>query len=388
MSLFDSPAFENHEGVHAFCDPEHGLKAIIAVHSTARGPAAGGCRMWAYPNEQAAMDDALRLSRAMSYKNAVADIELGGGKAVIIGDSRLHKTPGLFEAFGVALTLWHLFEAQTVFVFGNEFLGEAAVADLEAFGRAVDSLGGRYWSAEDVGISPADLAHTRVTTRYVAGLEGHPAASGDPSPVTAEGIRRGVELCVQKVYGRGLEGVEIAIQGVGHVGAYLADKLAAAGARLTIADVDEDAVREVAARTGARVVPTSAIFDVDAQVFAPCAMGGAITRASVQRLKGKIVAGGANNQLGDPEAGRLLHDRGILYAPDFVINGGGIINIAGEIRALERSEAFDPAWVEMKLSRMVETLGEVLARAHSEDRLPAEIAIETAKARIAAAKAG
>jgi leucine dehydrogenase len=354
MSLFDSPAFENHEGVHAFCDPEHGLKAIIAIHSTARGPAAGGCRMWAYPDEQAAMDDALRLSRAMSYKNAVADIELGGGKAVIIGDSRLHKTPGLFESFG----------------------------------RAVDSLGGRYWSAEDVGISPADLAHTRVTTRYVAGLEGHPAASGDPSPVTAEGIKRGVELCVQKVYGRGLEGVEIAIQGVGHVGAYLADKLAAAGARLTIADVDEEAVREVAARTGARVVPPSAIFDVDAQVFAPCAMGGAITRASVQRLKGKIVAGGANNQLGDPEAGRLLHDRGILYAPDFVINGGGIINIAGEIRALERDEAFDPAWVEIKLSRMVETLREVLDRAQSEDRLPAEIAIETAKARIAAAKAG
>jgi len=352
MSLFASPAFEDHEAVHAFSDPASGLKAIIAIHSTARGPAAGGCRMWTYPDEQAAMDDALRLSRAMSYKNAVADLELGGGKAVIIGDSRVAKTPALFEAFG----------------------------------RAVEALGGRYWSAEDVGVSPADLAYTHKTTRYVAGLEGHPAASGDPSPVTAEGIARGIALCVRRALGRDLDGVRIALQGVGHVGAHLADKLAAAGARLTIADVDAEAVTAVARRTGAKVEAVTAIFDADVDVFAPCAMGGAITRATVQRLKCKIVAGGANNQLAEPEAGRLLDDRGILYAPDFVINGGGIINIAGEIRGLDRGEPFDPAWVEMKLGRMIETLDEILSRAAREHRLPHEVAIETAKARIAAAR--
>ena len=209
MSVFDSPAFEGHEAVHAFHDQASGLKCFIAIHSTARGPAAGGCRMWAYPDEQAALDDALRLSRAMSFKNAVADLELGGGKAVIIGDSRTAKTPALFEAFG----------------------------------RAVEALGGRYWSAEDVGVTPADLAHARKATRYMAGLEGHPAASGDPSPVTAEGIKRGIELCVRRVLGRGLDGVTVALQGVGHVGAFLADKLAADGARLVITDVDAEALR-------------------------------------------------------------------------------------------------------------------------------------------------
>src|SRR6476620_2224790 len=160
MTLFDSPAFEGHEGVHAFSDEKTGLKCIIAVHSTARGPAAGGCRMWAYPDADAALTDALRLSRAMSYKNAMADLELGGGKAVIIGDSRTQKTPALFEAFG----------------------------------RAIEALNGVYWTAEDVGVSPVDLGYARRQTRYVAGLEGHPAASGDPSPVTAEGVFRGVRL--------------------------------------------------------------------------------------------------------------------------------------------------------------------------------------------------
>ena len=184
MTLFDSPAFEGHEAVHAFHDAASGLKCIIAVHSTARGPSAGGCRMWAYPSSEAALVDALRLSRAMSYKNAVADLELGGGKAVIIGDSKTQKTPALFEAFG----------------------------------RAVDQVCGRYWAAEDVGVSPGDLAHARTQTRYVAGLDGHPAASGDPSPVTAEGVFRGIGLCVRRAYGSDLSGVTVAIQGVGHVG--------------------------------------------------------------------------------------------------------------------------------------------------------------------------
>ncbi|MBC7168840.1 Glu/Leu/Phe/Val dehydrogenase dimerization domain-containing protein, partial [Phenylobacterium sp.] len=211
MTLFDSPDFEGHEAIHAFSDEATGLKCIIAVHSTARGPAAGGCRMWPFPTSEDALQDALRLSRAMSYKNAMADLDLGGGKAVIIGDSRTQKTPALFEAFG----------------------------------RAVEAVGGAYWTAEDVGVSPADLMHARKHTRYVAGLEGHPAASGDPSPVTAEGVFRGVQLCVRRRLGRELDGVTVALQGVGHVGAYLADKLHAAGARLIITDVNADALQAV-----------------------------------------------------------------------------------------------------------------------------------------------
>ena len=352
MTLFDSPAFEGHEAVHAFHDEAAGLNCIIAVHSTARGPAAGGCRMWPYPTAEAALDDALRLSRAMSYKNAVADIDLGGGKAVIIGDSRTMKTPELFEAFG----------------------------------RAVEDVGGKYWAAEDVGVSPADLEHTRRHTRFVAGLDGHPAASGDPSPVTAEGVFRGIELAVARAYGGGLDGVTVAIQGVGHVGGFLADHLHRAGATLVVTDVNPAVLAEVADRTGAAVVEPDAIFDADAQVFAPCALGGAITFDTLARLKGRVIAGGANNQLASAEVGQALFDKGVVYAPDYVINGGGIINVAGEIRALEHGKAFDPAWVAGKLDRLMLTLGEVLDRSAAERRPADQIAGEIARARIEAAR--
>lgn len=348
MTLFDSPAFEGHEGVHAFSDEKTGLKAIIAVHSTARGPAAGGCRMWPYADSDAALTDALRLSRAMSFKNAMADLDLGGGKAVIIGDARTQKTPGLFEAFG----------------------------------RCVDRLGGQYWTAEDVGVSPADLMHARKRTRFVAGLEGHPAASGDPSPVTAEGVFRGVQLCVRRALGRELDGVKVALQGVGHVGGYLAEKLAAAGARLVITDVNAEVLHAVAAKTKAEVVAPGAIFDVDCDVFAPCALGGAINEATLPRIKAKVIAGAANNQLADAQTGRAVFDHGLLYAPDYVINGGGIINVAAEIRALEAGTAFDPAWVDAKLDRLMLTLEEVLDRAVAENRPTNEVANEIAQARI------
>jgi leucine dehydrogenase len=352
MTIFSSPAFEDHEGLHAFHDAAAGLNCLIAIHSTALGPAGGGTRMWPYPDDQAAIDDALRLSRAMSYKNAMAGIELGGGKTVIVGDSRTAKTPAMFEALG----------------------------------RAVESLGGRYWAAEDVGISPADLAYARKETRFIAGLEGHPAASGDPSPVTAEGVKRGIELCVRRALGKSLSEVTVAIQGVGHVGALLADKLAAAGARLVICDVGADAVAAVAARTGAQVVSPEAIFDAEADVFAPCALGGAISTQTLPRLKAKVIAGGANNQLADVATGQAVLERGLLYAPDFVINGGGIINVAGEIRALDRGEAFDPVWVEGKVAAMIMTLEEVLDRAAAERRPADQIAVQMAKERIAAAK--
>ena len=348
MTLFDSPSFEDHEGVHAFSDAKSGLKCIIAVHSTARGPAAGGCRMWAYASADDALEDALKLSRAMSYKNAMADLALGGGKSVIIGDSRTQKTPALFEAFG----------------------------------RAIEDVGGKYWTAEDVGVSPADLAHARKHTRYVAGLDGHPAASGDPSPVTAEGVFRGVRLCVRRALKRDLDGVRVAIQGVGHVGAYLAGKLHAAGARLVLTDVNAEALRRVAAATNAEIVSPGAIFDADVDVFAPCALGGAISLDTLPRIRAKVIAGAANNQLADAAAGRDLFQRGILYAPDYVINGGGIINVAGEIRALDLGEAFDPAWVDAKLDRLALTLEEVLDQALRERRPTNEVANEIARLRI------
>jgi len=351
MTLFDSPAFEGHEGVHAFYDAISGLKCVIAVHSTALGPAAGGCRMWPYPDAEAALEDALRLSRAMSYKNAIAGIDLGGGKAVIIGESGRDKTPALFEAFG----------------------------------SAVETLGGRYWAAEDVGVSPADLAHARRRSAYVAGLDGHPAASGDPSPVTADGVFRGIELCVRRALGRGLDGVTVAVQGVGHVGGFLADRLAAAGAKLVLTDVNEELLQAVAARTGARTVAPGAIFDVDAEVFAPCALGGAVNAVTLPRLRARVIAGGANNQLADVEVGKALFAHGIVYAPDFVINGGGIINVAGEIRALAADVPFDPTWVEDKLSALMVTLGAVLDRSLAEARPTNEVAVEMARARIASA---
>ncbi len=349
MTLFDSPAFDGHEAVHAFHDAKRGLKCVIAVHSTARGPASGGCRMWPYPTAEAALEDALRLSRAMSYKCAVAGLDLGGGKAVIIGDSRTGKTPELFEAFG----------------------------------DAVEQVGGRYWAAEDVGLTPQDLAYARRRTRYVAGLDGHPGASGDPSPVTAEGVFRGVGLCVQRAYGKGLDGVAVAIQGVGHVGGFLADKLAAAGARLYVSDVNAPVLDEVARRTGATIVEPDAIFDTPAEVFAPCALGAVVTMQTLGRLSARVIAGGANNPLASPEVGQALFERGIVFAPDYVINGGGIINVAAEIRALDRGEAYDPAWVEGKVDRLMTTLADILDRSTAERRPTHEIAAELARARIA-----
>src|SRR5258705_7935128 len=227
--------------------------------------------------------------------------------------------------------------------------------------------------------------HARRHTRYVAGLEGHPAASGDPSPVTAEGVFRGIRLSVKRRLNRDLDGVTVAIQGVGHVGAYLAEKLHAAGAKLIITDVNEDALRQVAGATGAKIVTPGAIFDAEAEVFAPCALGGAINADTLPRLQAKVVAGGANNQLADSDVGRALFEHGILYAPDYVINGGGIINVAGEIRAIARDEAFDPAWVETKLARLMQTLGEAMDPSKVERRPTHEVANEMAKARISLA---
>jgi len=346
--MFDHPAYDAHEGVHLFHDEKSGLKAIIALHSTARGPAAGGTRMWDFANGEAMLKDVLRLSQGMSYKNAMADLPLGGGKAVIWGNAKTDKSPELFRAFG----------------------------------RAVESLKGRYYTAEDVGIDVADMEIVRQETAYVAGLDHGEAASGDPSPITAMGVFLGIVETAKRALGSDdLTGRTVAVQGVGSVGGYTCDHLAKAGANLIITDIDQAALKAVADRTGARIVGPDEIYDVEADIFAPCALGAVVNEQTLERFKVKAIAGGANNQLVMPEMGELLRRKGILYAPDYVINGGGIINVAAEI-----SGNYSREWVDAKLSRLVQTLGEVLDEALSSGKPTNAVADTIARARIAAAR--
>ncbi|MEL7284944.1 MAG: Glu/Leu/Phe/Val dehydrogenase dimerization domain-containing protein, partial [Pseudomonadota bacterium] len=234
--MFDNPSFDDHEGVHVFSDPESGLRAVIAVHSTALGPSSGGTRMWDYPNSEAMLTDALRLSQGMSYKNAMASIPHGGGKAVIWGNSKTDKSAALFRAFG----------------------------------RAVESLQGRYWTAEDVGIDTADIEIAAEETRYAAGLTTGDAASGDPSPITALGVFKGIKQCAVRAFGNDdLNGKTVAVQGVGSVGGYAALHLAEAGANLVITDIDQDALSDISSRTGAKIVAPDEIYDVEADIFSP-----------------------------------------------------------------------------------------------------------------------
>lgn len=342
--MFDHPSFDAHEGVHLFHDTESGLRAIIAVHSTARGPAAGGCRMWDYNTGADMFTDALRLSQGMSYKNAIADIPLGGGKAVIWGNSHTDKSPELFRALG----------------------------------RAIDSLQGKYITAEDVGINVADMQIVRETTTHVAGLDEGKAASGDPSPVTAKGIYLGIREIAKRALGSDdLSGKTIAVQGVGSVGGYTCNYLAEAGANLVITDIDQNALKEVSTRTGARIVEPDEIYDVDADIFSPNALGAIVNEDTLPRFKVKAIAGGANNQLIVPEMGELLRRRGILYAPDYVINGGGIINIAAEI-----SGTYSAEWVSAKLDKLMQTLGEILDEGLSTNTPTNQVADQIARQRI------
>ncbi|MBV8972500.1 MAG: Glu/Leu/Phe/Val dehydrogenase, partial [Sphingomonadaceae bacterium] len=307
-----------HEAVHLFSDPASGLRAIIAVHSTHRGPAAGGCRYWHYADDAAALTDALRLSRGMSYKNAMANLPMGGGKAVVFKDGA--KTDAL----------------------------------LEAFGRAIEGLGGRYVTAEDVGMSDADMTVIARATKHVSGLPvAGGAAGGNPGPSTAEGVFVGMRAAVRHKLGRDdFAGVHVAIQGLGSVGGGVAERLAAAGARLTVADVDEARAGALAARLGAKRVPVAEIMTVAADVFSPNALGAVLTQDSIAALDVAIVAGAANNQLATPADGARIHGRGILYAPDYVINAGGIINVVAEYlgRGDAASVAADIAAIEPRLA--------------------------------------
>ena len=290
-SPFDLPDFDSHEGIHLFQDRTTGMTAVIAIHSTTLGPAAGGTRFWHYAESSNAVTDALRLSRGMSYKNAMAGLPAGGGKAVILADAKRTKSPEI----------------------------------LAAFARAVDSLGGRYITAQDVGMSEADMVTLSQTTSHVAGL---PGQGGDPGPSTARGIYLGVCSAVKQALKReSVRGVHIAIQGVGSVGGGLARLLAADGARLTVADVDDERAAVLADELGAAVVPVDVIMSLEADVFSPCALGAVLTKQSIAALRVAAVAGGANNQLATEAQGAELAAHDILYAPDYVINAGGIINV-------------------------------------------------------------
>ncbi|OHD05045.1 Glu/Leu/Phe/Val family dehydrogenase [Sphingopyxis sp. RIFCSPHIGHO2_12_FULL_65_19] len=298
-AVWDFADFDDHEHVHMFRDRASGLTAVIAVHSTHLGPGAGGVRYWHYPQRAAAITDALRLSRGMSYKNAMAGLPMGGGKGVILADEGAAKTPEL----------------------------------LAAFGRAVESLGGAYVTAEDVGITDADMVEIAKQTKHVSGL---PVASGadaggDPGPFTALGVYLGIKAAIREGLNTdSAKDVRIAIQGVGSVGGGVARRLAAEGAKLTLADVNLARAKALAEELGAELADSAAIMEVEADVLSPNALGAILTEASIAKLRVPIIAGGANNQLATALDGQRVHDRGIVYAPDYVINAGGIINVALE----------------------------------------------------------
>jgi leucine dehydrogenase len=292
------PDFDAHEEIHFIDDEKCGLKAIIAVHSTHLGPAAGGARFWHYAEDAEALTDALRLSRGMSYKNAMAGLPLGGGKSVILANRDRTKTPDL----------------------------------LHAFGNAVDHLGGRYVTAEDVGINVADMIEVARSTKFVAGLPNSAGdVGGDPGPHTSLGVFLGIKAAVKRALGKDtLDGLHIAMQGAGSVATGVALHACAEGAKLTIADVDQAKAQKLADATNGKVVSPGEILGLDADVVSPNALGAILTEQSIATLRTPIVAGGANNQLATPEDGQRVHQRGILYAPDYVINAGGIINVCTE----------------------------------------------------------
>lgn len=311
MQVFAGLTEHSHEQVVFGYDPDANLKAIIAIHNTVLGPALGGARMWPYESEHDALRDVLRLSRGMSYKAALAGLNLGGGKAVIIGDPEKDKNEILFRAFG----------------------------------RLIDSLQGRYITAEDVGTSLSDMEWVRAETNYVTGIAEAHGGSGDPSPVTARGVFFGMKACAEHALGTpSLRGVRVAVQGMGHVGTWLAKFLHAEGAELLVSDTHPDRVAEAAERFNAEVVDPEGIYAVDAEIFAPCALGAIINDDTIPQFKFKIIAGAANNQLADENRhGGVLKERSILYAPDYAINAGGLINVENELEGYNRERALAQA---------------------------------------------
>jgi leucine dehydrogenase len=344
MSVFEAPDFDAHESVTFFDDKASGLKAIIAIHSTALGPACGGTRMYAYKSDDAALTDALRLSRGMSYKNAIADLPLGGGKAVILGDSGKDKTE----------------------------------ARLLAFADCVNALSGRYITAMDVGMTPRDMPIIARRTQYVAGFDQPGKSGGDSGPLTALGIFVGLKAAVKHRLGVDTtEGLTIAVQGLGKVGMDLAKRLRAEGARLIVADVNEAAVRIAAETLGAEIVLPEEIVTAKCDVLSPNALGAILNDDTIPALHARVIAGGANNQLALAKHGDDLRRRDILYAPDYVINGGGIIRVAGQIFN------WNDADIEARVLKIAGTLTEVFRRADSAGVSTALIADQMAEERMA-----
>ncbi len=347
MSVFSHPEFDNHQAVHFCCDPESGLRAIIAVHNSNRGPALGGCRMWPYSSDEEALRDVLRLSRGMTYKSALADLPLGGGKSVIIGDPRQHKSDAL----------------------------------LRAMGRFLEQLGGLYIAAEDSGTSVRDLKVMGEVTTQVAGVQEKPgslgmASSGDPSPATAYGVFVGIKAAVaHKLQRDDLRGVRVAVQGVGNVGLRLARHLREAGAELWVSDIYPEQVKRAVEELGAHPVSSAEIIDLEVDVFAPCALGAVINDQSLERLRAAVVAGAANNQLAEERHGQALLERGILYAPDFAINAGGIIDVCYE------RIGHDAARVQAHIERSAATLQEIFNRADRDGVSTAVVANQLAEER-------
>lgn len=344
-AVWNLPDFDDHEGIHIFRDRESGLTAIIAVHSTKLGPAAGGTRFWHYSDPAAAITDALRLSRGMSYKNAMAGLPMGGGKAVILSDAQ----------------------------------GSKSDAMVEAFAKSVESLGGRYVTAQDVGMSAADMIAISKVTHHVCGL---PAAAdqagGDPGPSTALGVFLGVKAAIKRALGKdSAKGVHVAIQGVGSVGGGLARLLAADGARLTLADRNGAHAAALSSELGAQVVATDAIMRVEADILSPCALGAILDEASIAALNVSAVAGGANNQLAVPADGDRINARGILYAPDYVINAGGIINVGVEYMKLGDRNA-----VEARVAGIPDRLNQIWDESAASGDNPAKVADRIAQAMI------
>lgn len=348
MEIKSHPEYRDHEDVVLATDPHSGLNAIIAIHSTVLGPAAGGCRVWTYDSQTDALADALRLSRGMTYKNAIAGLDLGGGKAVIVLEQGQEKTEEMMLAFG----------------------------------RAVNELGGRYYTAEDVGVSTADMAAVHTQTAYVAGLSDGDFASGNPSPITARGVFEGIKLACQNLSGTsGLNGVRVAVQGVGSVGWELCRMLHQSGAHLIVSDVNPARSVAAADRFGAKVANLDQIHAVECEVYAPCALGGTLNRTSIPAIRAQIVAGAANNQLEREEDADLLHDTGVVYLPDFLINAGGILNVAAEINRIDDSD-----WVDTQIDRLVKRMRSVLEASAKQRRSPHYIAVEMAEQRIANAR--
>ncbi|HKJ34722.1 MAG TPA: Glu/Leu/Phe/Val dehydrogenase dimerization domain-containing protein [Balneolales bacterium] len=311
FSLFNRIESKEHEQVVICSEPKVGLRAIIAIHNTTLGPALGGTRMWPYKSEEEAIRDVLRLSRGMTYKAAVAGLNLGGGKAVIIGDPKKDKNEALFRAYG----------------------------------RFIEGLAGRYITAEDVGTDIKDMEWVRMETKYVTGISRALGGSGDPSSVTALGTYMGMKACAQKRYGSdSLKGKKVAVQGAGHVSSYLVDYLVKEGAKVFITDIFDEKVRKIVADSGATAVKPDEIYGLDVDIFSPCALGGIVNSDTIPQLKCNIIAGSANNQLDDENIhGQMLIDHDIMYAPDYVINAGGLINVSNELEGYNYDRAHEQA---------------------------------------------